>query len=60
MDSESNFVQGSGQYEFVKQDLEQTSKNKDVDWIIITSYGPFYTSTTDKSEKSLRDLYHPL
>ncbi len=61
MASESNFVQGSGQYEFVKQDLEQTSKNKDVDWIIITSYGPFYTSpTTHKSEKSLREVYHPL
>ena len=61
MASESNFVQGSGQYEFVKQDLEQTSKNKDVDWIIITSYGSLYTSpTTHKSEKPLRDLYHPL
>ena len=33
MASESNIVQGSGQYKFVKQDLEQTSKNKDVDWI---------------------------
>ena len=61
MDSESQFDKSSEQYNFVKQELEKASKDKDCNWIIVTSYGPFYTSpTTHKAEKSLRDLYHPL
>ncbi len=61
LDSESAFDKGSAQYKFVKQELEKASQDKNCNWIIVTSYGPFYTSpTTHKAEKSLRDLYHPL
>lgn len=60
MASESNFGTSSEQYQFVKQDLEESS-NKDVNWIIVTSYGPFYTSPSKhNAEKDLRDIYHPL
>jgi hypothetical protein len=61
MASESKFEKGSDQYNFVLQDLEETSKNKDVNWIIVSSYGPFYTSPSKHTaEKDLRDIYHPL
>jgi calcineurin-like phosphoesterase family protein len=59
--SESPFLVGSAQYNFVNQDLKKASENKDIDWIIVTSYGPFYTSpSTHKAEKDLRDIYHPI
>ena len=61
MASESKFEKGSEQYNFVVQDLEETSKNKDINWVIVTSYGPFYTSPSKHTaEKDLRDVYHPL
>ena len=61
MASESNFEKGSEQYNFVTQDLEAASKNKDVNWIIVTSYGPFYTSPSKHTaEKDIRDIYHPM
>ena len=61
MASESKFEKGSEQYNFVVRDLEETSKNKDVNWVIVTSYGPFYTSPSKHTaEKDLRDIYHPL
>jgi hypothetical protein len=61
MASESDFKEGSNQYNFVKQDLEKASQNKDIHWTVVTTYGPFYTSpSTHKAEKDLRDIYHPL
>jgi DNA-binding cell septation regulator SpoVG len=61
MASESNFEKSSEQYNFVTQDLEESSKKKDVNWIIVTTYGPFYTSPSKHTaEKDLRDIYHPL
>ena len=57
----SDYKEGSDQYNFVKQDLEKASQNKDIDWTVVTSYGPFYTSpSTHKAEKDLRDIYHPI
>jgi hypothetical protein len=59
--SESQYQAGSAQYNFVSEDLKKASENKDIDWIIVTSYGPFYSSpTTHKAEKDLRDIYHPI
>jgi hypothetical protein len=59
--SESNFEQGSAQYKFINEDLKKASENKDIDWIVVTTYGPFYTSpSTHKAEKDLRDIYHPI
>ena len=59
--SESNFAQGSAQYKFINEDLKKASENKDIDWIVVTTYGPFYTSpSTHKAEKDLRDIYHPI
>ena len=61
MASESKFEVGSAQYKFINEDLRKASENKDIDWIVITTYGPFYTSpSTHKAEKDLRDIYHPL
>jgi len=41
--------------------LKKTSENKDIDWIVVTTYGPFYTSpSTHQAEKARRDIYHPL
>jgi uncharacterized protein YxeA len=59
--SESNFEVGSAQYKFINEDLKKASENKDIDWIVVTTYGPFYTSpSTHKAEKDLRDIYHPI
>jgi hypothetical protein len=61
MASQSPYTVGTEQYNFVKQDLEKSSQNKDIEWIVVTSYGPFYTSpTTHNAEKDMRNLYHPL
>ena len=61
MASESSFQQGSPQYQFISEDLKKASEDKDVNWVIVTSYGPFYTSPSiHKAEKPIRDLYHPL
>ena len=61
MASESTFDVGSAQYKFINEDLKKASENKDIDWIVVTTYGPFYTSpSTHKAEKALRDIYHPL
>jgi hypothetical protein len=61
MASESKFEEGSAQYKFINEDLKKASENKDIDWIVVTTYGPFYTSpSTHKAEKVLRDIYHPI
>jgi hypothetical protein len=61
MASESKFDKGSAQFKFINEDLKKASENKDVEWIVVTTYGPFYTSpSTHKAEKDLRDIYHPI
>ncbi|MGA8844001.1 MAG: metallophosphoesterase [Nitrososphaeraceae archaeon] len=48
----------SPQYEFVKSDLAQASINKNIDWIIVCGYRPFYTSpTAHPGQDILKDLY---
>jgi DNA-binding cell septation regulator SpoVG len=61
MASQSDYNVGTDQYNFVIQDLKNASQNKDIQWTVVTSYGPFYTSpSTHKAEKDLRDIYHPI
>jgi Calcineurin-like phosphoesterase len=61
MASLSDYKDGSEQYNFVKQDLEKASQNKDINWIIVSTYKPLYTSPSEhKADSELRELYHPL
>ncbi len=57
----SDFKEGSEQYNFIKQDLEKASQNGDINWIIVSTYKPLYTSPSQhKAESEIRELYHPL
>jgi predicted MPP superfamily phosphohydrolase len=51
----------SDQYQFIKRDLVEANKSKNIDWIIVYSFRPFYSSnTTHPGLDELQDLYHPL
>lgn len=55
------FNQTSSQYEFVKDDLAKARSNGSINWIIVVSYRPLYTSPTNHPVlDSLQDTYHPL
>jgi len=57
----SEFDKASEQYKFISEDLKKASEDKEIDWIIVTSYGPLYTSPSrHTSEKDIRNIYHPL
>ncbi|MDP9306185.1 MAG: metallophosphoesterase [Thermoproteota archaeon] len=61
MSSLSKFDKGSEQYMFISEDLKKASEDKEIDWIIVTSYSPLYTSPSKHTaEKDMRDIYHPL
>jgi len=61
MSSLSEFDKASEQYKFISEDLKKASEDKEIDWIIVTSYGPLYTSPSrHTSEKDIRNIYHPL
>ena len=61
MSSLSKFDQGSEQYKFINEDLKKASEDKEIDWIIVTTYNPFYTSPSKHTaEKDIRDIYHPM
>jgi len=60
MASEFPFHKGSEQYNFVKRDLQEANESEDINWIVVSTYGPLYTSPSKhKAYASLRDLYHP-
>lgn len=48
MASESKFKNGSERYDFVKRDLEEISKNEDINWIVVTNYRPLYNHPLNK------------
>ena len=49
------------QYQFVKQDLEKTSNNSNINWIIVTLHEPFYTNPgKHPPDQGLAKVYHPL
>ena len=63
MDSthETSITSSDQQYQFVKQDLEKTSKNSNINWIIVTLHEPFYTNPgKHPPDQGLAKLYHPL
>lgn len=59
--TEIPFDINSPQYNFIKNDLEDASKNSHIKWIIVYSYRPSYSSPTKhQGNENLRDIYHPL
>ena len=49
------------QYHFVLDDLEKTSQNKDIDWIIVMFHKPIYSSLSSHiQEYIMRDKYQPV
>ena len=55
------YLIGSPQYDFVKSDLSKAASDKNIDWIIVYGYRPFYSSpTTHNAAGALRDTYTPL
>jgi predicted MPP superfamily phosphohydrolase len=55
------YAVNSQQYEFVRNDLKMAHENKSIDWIIVYSFRPFYSSnSTHPAEEQLRDFYHSL
>ena len=52
---------GSEQYNFVVEDLSRAHNNKNIEWIIVYSFRPFYSSpTVHLGEPDLTETYHPL
>jgi hypothetical protein len=65
MDTAKNSIvpykSGSQQYDFVANDLRKAHDNKNVDWIIVYSFRPFYSSLTEHlGQPILPETYHPL
>ena len=61
MSTLSDFAVTSDQYKFIEEDLKAASENQDIDWIVVTNYGPFYTSPSAHPAKNdIRNIYHPL
>ena len=61
LSTEHPFEEGSKQYEFIKNDLEKTSKTQDIDWIIVHNHKPLYSTRNDMEiAEELRNTYHPL
>ena len=61
LDSLIPYGKGSQQYDFIKSDLAQASNTNKIDWIIVVSYQPFYTSPTlHLAPGNLGVLYSPL
>jgi hypothetical protein len=59
--TEHPFEIGSTQYEFIKNDLEKSSQNSNIDWIIVHQHKPLYSTKQDKKEAGqLRDTYQQL
>ena len=61
MSTLSDFTVTSAQYKFIDKDLQEASANENIDWIVVTGYGPFYTSPSAHPAKNdIRNIYHPL
>lgn len=51
----------SEQYQFIKNDLIEANNNKNINWIVVLSYRPFYSSnTTHPGLDKLQNDYHEL
>jgi hypothetical protein len=61
MSTEHPFEIGSNQYKFIKSDLEKSSRNPNIDWIIVHQHKPLYSTKQDRTEANqLRDTYQQL
>ncbi|HJR47799.1 MAG TPA: metallophosphoesterase [Nitrososphaeraceae archaeon] len=61
MSTLSDYAVTSAQYKFIEKDLQEASANGNIDWIVVTNYGPFYTSPSAHPAKNdIRNIYHPL
>jgi hypothetical protein len=61
MSTEHPYEKGSRQFEFIKDDLEKTSNNPEIDWIVVHQHKPLYSTKQDKQEaEQLRDIYEQL
>ena len=55
------YQHGSEQYSFISEDLRRPHNDKNIEWIIVYSFRPFYSSLTKHlAEPDLTDTYHPL
>jgi len=55
------YLNGSDQYNFVKNDLKDAHRNPNIKWIIVDTFRPLYSSnTTHPGLDKLQDIYHPL
>ncbi len=61
MSAKSVYYKGSEQYNIVLEDLKKASENENINWIVVSSYGPPYTSPSEHTAfKELREVYHPI
>lgn len=61
MSAKSVYYKGSEQYNFILEDLKKASENENINWIVVSSYGPPYTSPSEHPAfKELREVYHPI
>ena len=61
LSTEHPFEEGTKQYEFIKNDLEKTSTNPSIDWIIVHNHKALYSTRNDMEvAEELRNTYHPL
>ena len=59
--TEHPFEPGSRQYWFIKSDLERTSNDPKIDWIIVHQHKPLFSTKQDKIvAEELRDIYQLL
>ncbi len=60
--SEHPFEEASKQYEFIKNDLEESLQDTSILWRIVFMHKPMYTSATfdEEDSKELRDTFHEL
>ncbi len=55
------YLNDSEQYDFVKNGLKNAHNNKHIDWIIVDTFRPLYSSnTTHPGLDKLQDIYHPI
>ena len=64
MSTETPFDPTSEQFKFVANDLEETSKDEEINWIIVAFHKPAYTSMSEEpsimSNTAFIKSYHPL
>jgi hypothetical protein len=61
LSTETSYDEGSKQYKFAETDLEQSSNDKSIDWIVVFYHKNAYSSGGGlPDEKDFRENYHPL